>query len=206
MKRFPRPGASALPLLALPALLLLGGCIQHEVEFQDASWHYAIGGPHLAESVTVVIDPTTLSLTVPIHSFATGIANVWDARPGEMLRQVAKVELPQLFADCHWADTMPAAVPHGDAFVIGLSIVHYAFADFQARLTIHAKVVRADGRVVIDKDYAGMGPKQTGKMFFGGAFGMKSSVRQSSLAAFRTAFARLRSDLALANRTGAPTP
>lgn len=206
MKRLPRSLPSGLRLLALPTLLLLTGCNHHKVEFQDTSWHYVIGGPHLKEAVMVMIDPATLSLTVPIHSFTTGIANVWNARPGEMLQQVARVELPQMFADCHWTSTMPAAVPHGDAFVIELSIPHYTFKNFQASLTVHAKVTRAGGRVVIDKDYAGIGPKQTRKMLFAGPFGMKSSVRQSSLAAFKIAFARLRSDLVLASRKGAPTP
>lgn len=204
MKRLPRSLLSGLQRLALPALLLVTGCNQHKVEFQDTSWHYLIGGPHLQEAVTVVIDPATLSLNVPIHSFTAGITNVWDARPGEMLRQVARVELPQMFTECHWTDTTPAAVPQGDAFVIELSIAHYTFKDFQASLTMHARVTRAGGRVVVDQDYAGIGPRQTEKMFLAGPFGMKSSVRQSSLAAFKIAFARLRSDLARASRTGAP--
>jgi hypothetical protein len=85
--------------------------------------------------------------------------------------------------------------------VLELKLFHYTFEDFQARLTMHARASLADGRELFEKNYNSVGPKQGGKMFFAGAFGMKSAVRRSSLAAFKTAFAELRSDLAQENLT-----
>jgi hypothetical protein len=48
---------------------------------------------------------------------------------------------------------------------------------------------------LFEKTYAGQGDTQGGKMFWGGAFAMKSAIRQSSLDAYKQIFAKLREDL-----------
>ncbi len=48
------------------------------------------------------------------------------------------------------------------------------------------------------------GFKQGGKMFWGGAFAMKSAIRQSSFDAYKKVFAALRSDIATVLQTSKP--
>ncbi len=184
----------------LACAVTLAGCVHHDVTFQNSDWHYQTGGVRIDRSIYVVIEPATLEQKVPIHSATVGIANVWDAQPGEMLKQVAGVEFPQSFTDCHMVDAMPALAPGSQALVLELSMRHYAFEHYQARLTMHARATISDGRILFEKDYASTGPAQVGKMYLAGAFGMKSAVRQSSLAAFQSAFVELRSDLTNADQ------
>ncbi len=48
---------------------------------------------------------------------------------------------------------------------------------------------------LFEKTYRAEGVRQGEKMFWAGAFGMKSAVRQSSLDAYKQIFAQLRGDL-----------
>lgn len=72
------------------------GCA-HQVSFQDAK--YETGAKQQAASVVAVIDQATLENKVAIRSFMTGIANSWEVQPGDMLKQVVDIELPQMFAN-----------------------------------------------------------------------------------------------------------
>ncbi len=56
---------------------------------------------------------------------------------------------------------------------------------------------------LLEKSYTKDGDTQGGKMFWGGAFAMKSAIRQSSYDAYKKVFADLRQDLkaALDSRT-----
>lgn len=108
----------------------VAGCA-HQVTFERPE-AYRITTPRQEASATAVIDSQTLANKVSIRAFMTGIAHDWQAEPGDMLKQVADIELPQT---------------------------------------------------------------QGGKMFWGGAFAMKSAIRQSSLDAYKKVFAQLRADL-----------
>lgn len=83
-------------LLLLVSIVWLSGCA-HSISFQELQ--YDISSKRYDESVVAVIDSNTLERTVSIRSFMTGIAHSWDARPGQMLKQVADIELPQMFED-----------------------------------------------------------------------------------------------------------
>lgn len=48
---------------------------------------------------------------------------------------------------------------------------------------------------ISDKSYTKEGIRQGGKMFWGGAFAMKSAIRQSSFDAYKKVFENLRNDL-----------
>lgn len=184
----------------LVTLLLLAvcttGCISHRVTFQDAK--YVTDARKNNASVVAVIDQDTLARKVVIHSFTTGIGNNWEAEPGDMLKQVADIELPQMFSQYQFATKEQAPLGTGPGFVLGLTVPEYRFADFHAQITVNAVCKARDGRVLFEKRYDAAGPAQGGKMFFGGAFAMKSAVRQSSLAAYQEIFAKLRADMQLA--------
>ncbi|MFO1431014.1 MAG: hypothetical protein U1F76_12850 [Candidatus Competibacteraceae bacterium] len=181
---------AALSLL-LASVLLLGGCA-HQIAFQDAA--YTISAERQNADIVVVIDPLTLNRVVSIRSFMTGIAHSWDAQPGEMLKQVADIELPQMFNHYQFATSYPQ--PQNQAIVLELSIPNYQFANFRADISVHAIAYGPNKVELLDKTYTASGETQGGKMFWGGAFGMKSAVRQSSLDAYQKIFVQLRGDLA----------
>ena len=153
-----------------------------------------------------VIDQDTLSRKVSIRSFMTGIVHSWDAQPGEMLKQVADIELPQVFSGYQFATAAPA--DSARRVVLILSVPEYRFEAFHAYYTVKATARGPGGQSLLDKTYHAEGEAQGGKMFWGGAFAMKSAVRQSSLDALKKIFGELRADLGTAldartNKVGA---
>lgn len=168
------------------------GCA-HQVTFQDA--HYVTGAERQPGSVVAVIDQDTLNNKVAIRSFMTGIAHSWEAQPGDMLKQVADIELPQMFANYEFSTQDKEPAGDGAGLVLDFSIPSYVFEDFHATVKVNV-IARARGdRLLFEKTYDAEGVTQGEKMFWGGAFGMKSAIRQSSLDAYKQIFAQLRKDL-----------
>ncbi len=91
-------GLGAVFFILKPCLLFsvvwLSGCA-HQIAFQDL--HYPIQANKYDKGIVAVIDTNTLDSTVSIHSFTTGLAHRWDARPGEKvvhcLLPLAKLKL-----------------------------------------------------------------------------------------------------------------
>jgi hypothetical protein len=129
-----------IPVL-ITTVLGLSGCA-HQVAFQDV--HYDIGTNKQDASITTVIDPDTLNRTVSVRSFMTGIANSWDVQPGEMLKQVADIELPQMFDRYTFATTNAQPSPTMPGVTLHLTIPDYAFSDFHAKITVHATAYAAE--------------------------------------------------------------
>ena len=180
-----------MPTMA--CVVLLTTACHYDVRFEDIN--YSTGDqPHDAGLVTV-IDPQTAAKTVTIKSWATGIANSWDARSGEMLRQVSDVELPQMFKYYRVSPAYEEPKEGRDRLTMELTVPHYAFSDFHTTVVIHARVYKPGKTLVFEKSYREEGDSQGGKMAGAGAFGMKSAVRQSSFDAYKKAFAKIRADL-----------
>jgi hypothetical protein len=186
-----RNGFTALLVILSAAL---SGCA-HQIAFENA--HYHTGAKRQQGAVVAVIDEATLRNTVSIRSYMTGIAHSWDAQPGEMLKQVADIELPQMFQQYEFSTSTPER-PAGRPIVLKLSVPGYNFADFKALVTVRAVATGADGRLLFDRAYLGEGESQGAKMFWAGPFGMKSAVRQSSLDAYKKVFEKMRADLSQA--------
>ncbi len=183
-----------LGLLCLFLLNSLGliGC-HHQIAFENIA--YTIESPKQETAILVVIDHNTINQLVPIKSWMTGIAHSWDAKPGQMLKQVADVEFPQMFSSYEWTP-VEKELPHEDgALTLILTVPHYAFSDFHALVVVRAKAYRNIDHILLEKTYTKEGIRQGGKMFWGGAFAMKSAMRQSSFDAYKKVFAELRSDL-----------
>ena len=75
--------------------------------------------------MTAVIDQRTLN-RVPISSFMVGIIHSWEVEPGDMLKQVADIELPQMFAHYDFSNIYGTracrGVDHRGAFNSELSV------------------------------------------------------------------------------------
>ena len=190
---------SGLRILGWSAALLLlnlsvTGCPHHDVRFEQIG--HTIENKHYDASAVVVIPNSATQEVVPIRSFMAGYANTWDVRPGHMLRQVVDVEFPQMFKTYRISEEYSEPEGAHHRLVLDLAVTKYAFEDLRATVIIRA-IAYAPGRVpLFEKTYQEEGDTQGGKMFGGGAFAMKSAIRQSSYDAYKKAFARLRTDLA----------
>jgi hypothetical protein len=183
----------------LAALMLLSAGCAHQVTF-DRPAQYTVSAQRQEVGVTAVIDQNTLTNKVEIRAFMTGIAHTWEAEPGDMLKQVAAIELPQMFSSYELANSYAEHAPGPRWIVLELAIPSYQFDEFRAMVSVTATAYDRGRRQLLQKTYTAEGDTQGAKMFWGGAFGMKSAIRQSSLSAFKKVFAELRSDLATALR------
>ena len=168
------------------------GCA-HQVTFQDA--HYQIGAKQQAANVVAVIDQATLNNKVEIRSWMAGIANGWEVEPGDMLKQVVDIELPQMFAAYEFSTNDKEPSGTGPGLILRFTIPNYTFSDFHANVSVAVMAKARAGRLLFEKTYSAEGDTQGGKMFWGGAFAMKSAIRQSSLDAYKKIFVQLRTDL-----------
>ncbi|MGB5832281.1 MAG: hypothetical protein WBG92_09875, partial [Thiohalocapsa sp.] len=162
-------------VFAIGFVVLGGGCA-HEVTF-DRPPAYEVSSPKQNEGIIAVIDRKTLTHEVPIRSFMTGNAHSWKAEPGDMLRQVAEIELPQMFASYALTESykeLPGAI------TLVMTVPNYRFEDFQAKVRVTAAAYGEGKRQLFQKTYSAEGATQGAKMFWGGAFAMKSAIRQSS--------------------------
>ena len=189
-------GKLGITVLLLTALAM-GGCA-HNVAFQDA--HYQIDSQRHSQPVVAVIDNATLNNRVSIRSFMTGISHSWDAEPGVMLKQVADIELPQMFDDYRYASSKSQIDMKNDPIILEMTVPNYTFADFRATVTVRTVGSTASNQKLFDQSYTETGISQGGKMFWGGAFAMKSAMRQSSVDAFKKIFVRIRQELEAAMR------
>ncbi len=137
----------------------------------------------------------TLNDQVTIKSFMTGIGQNWNAQPGLMVKQVAEIEFPQMFNEYQFREVSQEPEKGTSNLTMKIGIPKYVFASFRATFVLHAKVYGDNKRVLLDKSYTETGMSQGAKMFWGGAFAMKSAVRQSSFDALKKIFTALRHDL-----------
>jgi hypothetical protein len=158
-----------------------------------------VSGTHQNEPVTTVIDPATLAMKSTIHSFMTGIVNEWVVEPGDMLKQVADIELPQMFSGYEFSTTLPQRGEQPKRVIVELKVPSYSFENFHANVTVAATVYDEDRTQILEKTYSAEGFTQGAKMFWGGAFAMKSAIRQSSFDAYKKVFEQLRTDIAAAS-------
>ena len=142
---------------AILVTLLLGaaGCA-HQVTFEQPE-HYTVAGTRQEAGVTLVIDANTLSKTVPIRSMMTGAANEWDVQPGDMLKQVAAIELPQVFTRYEFSTMAPAKSANGRWITLQLTLPEYKFEDFHATVAVGADARDENGRRLVQKTYTAQG-------------------------------------------------
>lgn len=187
---------------------LASSACTHRIAFNetDPSWHYVIGTPRRdGAALVAVVDQRTLNDTYAFRAFSTGIAHKWVAEYGRMLGQVSDVELPQLveiYARRTSYEEPPSGAPK---LTLEMTVPSYTFEDYHATLSVHVDAYGTNRTLIFSKSYTGNGQNEAGKMIGLGAFGQMSAVRQSSLDAFKQAFAKMRPDIlaALASE-GAP--
>jgi hypothetical protein len=181
--------------LLILSMFCLAAC-HHQIRFEDIN--YSLDQKMLDAGLVAVITPETFAQKKPITSFMTGAAHTWEAQPGEMMQQIAEVGFPQMFRCYRTAPAYEEPKEGLKRLTVELSLQYYDFSDFHATVLMQAKAYRDGHAPLWEKSYREEGFTQGAKMFWGGAFAMKSAIRQSSFDAYKKAFARLRADLAVA--------
>ena len=179
-------------------LALLGTGCAHNIAFDpiDTSWHYTIDATRQeGTALMAVIDERTAKASYDFRAWSTGIAHQWIARYGEMLTQVADVELPQLVDSYQRSSSYDEPTTGQQRLTLVLTIPSYVFEGYRAKLTLHAEAFSPGRQSIFSKSYMSEGGSGAGKMIGLGAFGQKSAVRVSSLQAFRSVFEQMRPDI-----------
>lgn len=74
-----------------------------------------------------VVTPQTLAQGKQIHSIMTGAVHTWEARPGEMLQQIAEVEFPQMLRYYRTAIEYQEPKEGDKPLIVELLVQHYNF-------------------------------------------------------------------------------
>lgn len=188
-----RKSLQTLTALALTTTIV-GCAIHHRVAFETAP--YTTKATRQNAAIVAVIDEGTLKQTSPVRVSVNGYDNVWEVQPGDMLKQIADIELPQMFTDYAFAtNQMAPPGAGGPGIVLSLSVPNYVFADSQATVTVKAVGRARNGKVLFDKTYVGQGPGQLARAVVFTPEAMEATIRDSSVSAYKEAFGLLREDL-----------
>jgi len=144
----------------------------------------------VAQSTSYVIDTVTQNHRYEFRSFMTGAANLWVVEFGKILDTTLESE------DYRNAfKSLAKAGPTTDSeLLMTFHLNDYTFEDFQAKVNLS---IKADYRnkTIVDKAYGAYGISQGGKMFWGGVFGMKNAIQQSTKSAVDEIFLKFLADL-----------
>jgi len=172
-------------------VVFLCGCT-HKIAFHEL--HYDLPDSKKHENIIVVIDKSTLDDVVTTRSALTGLAHRWNAQPGKMLKQIADIEFPQIYNEYIFSNSVVEPPWKENTLQLLMTIPEYHFKNMHAYFTVNI-IAYDENSKLMEKSYKEEGIKQGSKMFWAGAFGMKSAIRQSSLDALKKIFRQIRADL-----------
>lgn len=104
-------------------LLLSSGC-HHDIRFEDIGYSM---DRRANAGLIAVVTPQTLAQGKQIHSIMTGAVHTWEARPGEMLQQIAEVEFPQMLRYYRAAIEYQEPKEGDKPLIVKLLVQHYNF-------------------------------------------------------------------------------
>jgi hypothetical protein len=157
------------------ALALLSGC-----------YHVTLAPPApvtLIEPLLpagVVIPPETANAQYDVTSAMAGAANRWTIAIGPAIVDYANAYLPSAF-------------PKGDTATVRVELQHFDVHDFEAHAALRFAVV-TPGATLFERTYTEAGKGYAARVVWGGAFAMKSSMRQTTDEALRACFEHFLTD------------
>lgn len=178
----------------LAALMLVTGCsITHHVADDYARYLGNNVGAHRFETAHIAkqyhLPSTTRDHHYEFRAATTGYANLWVVEFGTILDATMRSrDIIEALGNMSKAATPTQAT--GNTIIFDLN--SYSFEDFGAHIKITISIRNANGEV-FKKSYVADGRTQGSKMFWGGVFGMKNAIQQSSKTALDqiiTAFIR----------------
>ena len=184
-------------MLSLLAVVILStGCsIKHPVA-KDYNQYLANNEgasvfPKTGLEVDYLIDKETINHRYEFRAAIVGYAHLWIVEFGKILDETLKSKDVQ---DAFGRLTKSECENSDDGLFISFKLENYEFKNFRTYISLSI-VLTNDGNEILNKTYHADGKSQEGKMFWGGAFGMKSAVRVSSADALKKIFNQIRTDL-----------
>jgi len=176
-------GEKIMPKLValLSIIMVFTGCsINHPID-EDYSQYLANNAGEFQLPGTEKVAEYTLTPKTKAHHYEfraaiTGYANLWIVEFGDIL--VSTLESPDVQAAFRSLSEATGEVPE-NTLLLEFNLVDYTFKDFEARVKLQINA-RKDGKLIIDETYFETGVSQGGKMFWGGVFGMKNAIQQST--------------------------
>jgi len=157
------------------ALALIAGC--YHVTLAPPA---PIAAPAPLLPATVDIPPETAQAEYVVRSFMAGGGNKWTVDVGRAIVDYANAYLPSAF-------------PPGNMATVRIDLSHFDVHDFEAHVDLRFAVV-SPGGTVFQQTYGGVGKGYAARVVWGGAFGMKSSMRKTTDEALRVCFERFLDD------------
>lgn len=137
------------------------------------------------------LTPNTQQNSYEFRSVMTGAANLWVVEFGKMLDDtLMSADVQKAFGNIRKVSEISSA---SNGLLI-FDLQNYSFEDFGAHITLKISFMR-DGKAIFSQVYTQDGKTQGGKMFWGGVFGQKNSVQQSTKIALDEILRRLITDL-----------
>lgn len=166
---------------ALAALTMATGCsIMHPVAEDYGQYLANNKGESKFQAVKAgdqyYLPAATQNHHYEFRSAVTGYANVWVVEFGKMLDATMQ---SKDVVDALGGVTKAGTESPGAGNVIVFDLQNYTFKDFGTHVSLTISVKNAGGEI-FKKTYTADGKTQGGKMFWGGAFGMKNAVQQST--------------------------
>jgi hypothetical protein len=165
----------------LAALTMATGCsITHPVA-EDYSQYLAKNkGESRFETVKVAdryyLPAATQNHRYEFRAVMTGYAHLWVMEFGQVLDATMQ---SKDVVDALGNLTKASAEGQGTGNTIVFDLQKYTFEDFGAHVALTISLKNANGET-FKKTYTADGKTQGGKMFWGGAFGMKNAIHQST--------------------------
>lgn len=180
----------------LTSILMLSSCtLPHYVHSDYVQYLSNNKGQTTFSRISVktfyYLDQQTQSHHKEIRSIMTGYANQWIVEFGQILDYTMQFgDIQQAFISLEKTE----APSKTNDLLLTFKLVDYRFEDFEA--TVNLRVTATyKGTVLFEKPYEATGRSQGGKMFWGGPFGMKNAIQQSTKLALDSILTRFMSDL-----------
>ena len=163
-------------LLLIGSLLCSAGCT-YNVVLEN---HPPVANLELPVSANIVISDPTSTYFYDVSSATAGYANTFRIEVGRALVQYADAFLSPLFKP-------------GNDLTIEVIILGFEVRDFEAHINVRFTVTN-DQEILLDKGYQASGQGYYARTFWGGAFAMRSSMRNTTREALTSIFNQFRSD------------
>lgn len=180
---------TSLLLIALCASILCG-CIHHDIS-KDYNQYLlnnrgAAGFESVDSDARYVLTERTKEHRTAIKSGMAGIGNRWEVELGKMLETT--------LASSEVMSALGLRSDESAPNVLTFDLESYEFKHHGAHVSLNVTYAKGE-KEVLRKTYNASGIRQTGKMVWGGAFGMKNAIQQSTKAALDEILKTLISDL-----------
>jgi len=171
-------------------LFFLNGC-SHQIAFQDLDYNLVINKKY--ENIIVYMDKSTLTQTTPVREFKAGLAHRWNIQSGKMLKQVIDIEFPQMFNDYVFSSSIIERPWKENTLLLKMTMPEFRYRG-ASYFAVKISVFDSQSKL-LEKQYQEEGAYKGTRVLWGGAWAMKSAIRQSSLDALKKIFKSIRKDL-----------